>query len=313
MYIACPVCNCEAAIHLTIDAYTIYQCESCGHGFLHPIPSADELKGFYTKSESDISNSNAFEMLEYYRTIPSEVHSYYRWFLKECRSIIDHMEKDNPRILDLGCSCGVFLRCIKDLGYGNVQGIEINSEAAQAGSAALGIPIRSIRVEDLDPTEKYDLITAFALLEHLQDPGAFLHKLKEHLSENGCIFFLVPNFNGLVKMLMGGNWLWYMPPYHLHHFTIKSIRIMAEAEHLNVVRLKTINTGSYLYLIYHMLFGGSKAQLKATGPGISLRLFKRVDTLVRFCLLPIILLCRLLNKEAHIVGVLQNVIKTKAS
>lgn len=313
MVIACPVCDYESAIHLTLDGYLIYRCGSCGHGFLHPVPTVDELKRVYTTSKSDISNSNAFTMLESYRTSPTDVHSYYRWFLQECRSIIGNMGKDNPRILDLGCSCGVFLRCLKDLGYSNVQGIEINTEAARAGSAVLGVTIRSIRVEDLEPTEKYDLITAFALLEHLQDPGGELHKLKEHLSENGCIFFLVPNFTGLVRTLMGKKWLWYMPPYHLHHFTIKSIRIMAEAERLKVVRLKTINTGSYLYLVYHMLFGGSEAQLKATGSGMPLRLLKRLDTLARFCLAPVILACRLLNKEAHIVGVLQNSVDDQGS
>ena len=253
-----------------------------------------------------MSNSNAFALLKAYRENPSEVHYYYRWFLEQCLSILRRTGKRNPRILDVGCSCGVFMRCLKDLGYGNVQGIEINPQAAEAGSNELGVPIISSPVESLPDSEKFDLILAFALLEHVQDPKALLGMLKNRLEKGGSVFFIVPNFSSLLRSVMGKKWLWYMPPLHLHHFTIQSMQKMIVARGFKILKLTTMNTGTYLFLVYCFLFGSSKVQEASSGSSISIKWMKRLDTLVRIFLSPLIFLCKYLDKEAHIVGLITN-------
>lgn len=300
----CPICKGESTFFESVDGKNIYRCRTCGHGFLYPYPGLKELQELYTSDESEIFNSNSFELLEKYLRDPGEIHDYYRWFLDECNELAAGKEKKNVRILDLGCSCGVFTRCLLDQGYGECIGIDINPIAARIGKEKLGVTILSEPVEKLPADEKFDCIMAIALLEHLNEPHIFLKKMKEHLRPGGKIFFVVPNFNGFIRTIQGKSWLWYMPPYHVHHFTLESMQRMVAGTSLKLKKLTTLNTGTYIYLIYYTLFGIPPKKEGNDGKGVSLRLLKRIDQIFRFFFSPFILLLRTLDKEAHIVGVL---------
>ena len=301
----CPICAGASGFLLTVESYDIYRCGDCGHGFLHPYPGAEELEQAYNTGNSEISNSNSFAMLEAYKKDASQVHYYYKWVLKECRSILEQSAAGSPRILDVGCSTGVVLRCLKDMGYEDVLGIEFNRRSAEAGTGELGVPIISKPAEELcSGNEKFDLILSLALLEHLAEPWKTLQTYHVILNSGGSVLFLVPNFGGFARTLMGEKWIWYMPPFHIHHFTVKSMKAMAEAQGFKASKMTTANTGTYLYLISHMIFGDARTQLTTKQNIGSLKLARRLDGLARFFLWPGILLLKSLEKEAHIVGVI---------
>ena len=45
--------------------------------------------------------------------------------------------------------------------------------------------------------KKFDIITAFDVIEHVLDPLNFLRKLKKKLKKNGIIFVYTPNIDSL--------------------------------------------------------------------------------------------------------------------
>jgi 2-polyprenyl-3-methyl-5-hydroxy-6-metoxy-1,4-benzoquinol methylase len=301
----CPACGFSAGYFVTVEEYHVFRCTTCGHGFVHPFPSEAVLMTEYSTTESKISNNNGYELLEAYKRDPEAVRAYFGWFIDQCRSIISDADNAGQRILDLGCSTGVFLRCLSDAGYSDVTGLEINREAVKLGRDGLGLRMLDCPVEDMAQDEKYDLIMAFFFLSHLRDPAHVLRMLYARLNKGGAVFFVVPNFSGLLRTVMGKKWLWYLPPFHLHHYTVNSLKCLADSCGFEIEQLYTTNTGTYLYLIHCLLFGLESTQ-NAAGKGFrSMRSVKLIDTLARLLLSPIIVPCKLANKEAHIVGVLR--------
>ncbi len=305
-HVVCPICCNNSDFSLEINGFDIFKCQRCGHGFVSPSPSVEQLKAIYDTEKSDISNSDSFQLLEAYRKDPPEVHFYYKKQLDCCLDILRKTGTQNPKILDLGCSCGVFLRCLKDQGFANIQGIDINPKAADLGKRVLDVPISTTALEELESSQKFDLIIAFAIFEHAIDPMALLGNLQKHLEKGGVIIFLVPNFNGFIKNLMGKNWLWYIPPFHLHYFTPESIKKMVLSKGFLISELRTDNWGTYLYLLVTLLLGARVMQGGTGKMTLSYRTILRMDQILRFFLFPITFIGKLFHKEPHIVGILKN-------
>src|SRR2546421_8132304 len=73
-------------------------------------------------------------------------------------------------VLEIGCSSGVLIRRLQEEGYTSVFGIDISAEAI-AESHRRGTPNTQIMdAQRLDfPAERFDIITASDVLEHLAD------------------------------------------------------------------------------------------------------------------------------------------------
>jgi len=301
-------------MHRTIGAFLIYSCRFCGHGHLFPRPAQSEIEKQYQNECSSIENSNAFAMLDAYKTRPGEVRTHYRWYLKRCAKLVNSV-KDNisplsidaasARIFDAGCSCGVFVKCLMDCGFVNAEGIDVNAVAVRKGIESLGAPITLGNISNLAQEKKYHCIIATTLLEHLSDPLSALAVFKSHLVKGGRLLVTVPNFDSLIRALMGSRWLWYMPPFHIHHFTPQSLRTAAAAQGFTVSKMDTLNTGTYLYLLHALVFGTAKTQRAAKG-AISSGMVRRIDSAVRAVLFPLIFVSGLCGKEPYIVGEFTN-------
>ena len=74
------------------------------------------------------------------------------------------------------------------------------------------------------PGEKYDFVVFFEVLEHLENPGAFLLALKKILSPSGRIVFSTPN---RMRFLPQTHWADY-PPHHLTRWSREATRCALE-------------------------------------------------------------------------------------
>lgn len=97
------------------------------------------------------------------------------------------------RMLDIGCGYGFGL----DLGerLRGWHGIGLDpSPAAQQGRVELGIDIRSgILDDDFAPGQRFDVILASEVLEHIPDPGAFLRAIRARLPDDGLVLLTTPD------------------------------------------------------------------------------------------------------------------------
>ncbi len=133
------------------------------------------------------------------------------------------------RYLDVGCGSGGSLGVAAALGW-QVAGIEMDTGAADKARRFT----REIHVGDaltaLFGAGRFDVVTAFHVLEHVTDPVAVVRRMLEWLAPGGLAIIEVPNAGGLGARLFGGAWSGLELPRHLSHFTAESlVRVVEKA------------------------------------------------------------------------------------
>lgn len=96
------------------------------------------------------------------------------------------------RFLDVGANYGFGLRWARDVLGWRVLGVE-PSYAGRRGSRELGVEILNQYVTPetmLD--ERFDVILASEVIEHLNDPGSFIDTLRDHLAPGGSLVLTTP-------------------------------------------------------------------------------------------------------------------------
>ena len=105
--------------------------------------------------------------------------------------------------LDVGCGAGLLAEPLARLGA-KVTAIDAAPElieAAKVHAAGAGLPIdyRAVAVEALE--DKFDLVTAMEVIEHVADPQAFVKDLAARLAPGGLLILSTPNRTAWSKLL----------------------------------------------------------------------------------------------------------------
>jgi len=83
------------------------------------------------------------------------------------------------------------------------------------------------------PIERFDLITAFQVLEHVSDPVEFLRHAAVLLSAGGYMGVAVPNEHGVVRLCPFDPHQW--PPHHISRWRVKDLRHLGKLCGLKIV------------------------------------------------------------------------------
>jgi SAM-dependent methyltransferase len=134
-----------------------------------------------------------------------------------------------------------------------VSGVEFSGKPPNL----FGLPIFYGRLEAAPfRPQSFDLITLWAVLEHVHDPMSVLRRVRELLKPRGRALVLVPNFNSIPGRFLRHDDV----PRHLLMFTKSTFRRAAEAAGLTVVNWhfgndvfsgSTRGTLNYLYKLLH--------------------------------------------------------------
>jgi glycosyltransferase involved in cell wall biosynthesis len=139
----------------------------------------------------------------------------------------------NMRVLDLGVGDATLTRKLHEAGA-RVDVIEVNPELAEA---ALPYCHRAIvcdlnRFADKALDERYDIVIAADVLEHLVYPEAVLAELKRYLKKGGQLIVSLPNIANLAARvgLLFGRFNTHrrglLDATHLHHYTFRTMRLL---------------------------------------------------------------------------------------
>jgi 2-polyprenyl-3-methyl-5-hydroxy-6-metoxy-1,4-benzoquinol methylase len=112
--------------------------------------------------------------------------------------------KKDIAVLDLACGHGSLVYCLKQLGYTNVQGVDISAEQV---SLAHDLGLNEIKCQDikeflLDKTNSFDVIFLMDILEHFtkQELFDYLDIVYLSLKQGGIVVIHVPNGEGVFGM-----------------------------------------------------------------------------------------------------------------
>lgn len=140
------------------------------------------------------------------------------------RNISDLFGLSKKVVLDIGCGYGQYLR---NFGVGSI-GITTTEEEVTFGKVH-GLNIVSGNAEDLSNlNQKFEIIWANNLFEHLRSTHAFLMKLKNISQESTIIILGVPVVPKVVSLLKLRWWRGPLASNHINFFTHTTLRLTAE-------------------------------------------------------------------------------------
>ncbi|VWX60895.1 bifunctional 2-polyprenyl-6-hydroxyphenol methylase/3-demethylubiquinol 3-O-methyltransferase UbiG [Sphingorhabdus sp. 109] len=107
--------------------------------------------------------------------------------------------------LDVGCGAGLLCEPLARLGA-RVTGLDAAAEniavaRAHAAPQGLDIDYRNEAVEDFAGTD-FDLVTSLEVIEHVDDPQAFVNGLAGSLADDGLMILSTPNRTALSNLLL---------------------------------------------------------------------------------------------------------------
>lgn len=103
------------------------------------------------------------------------------------------------RVLDIGCGAGLLCEPLSRLGA-QVIGVDpsasnIAAAKLHADKSHLSIDYRCTTVEEIDPRERFDIVLAMEVIEHVVDVGVFLKRCASMLKPNGLMVVSTLNRN----------------------------------------------------------------------------------------------------------------------
>ena len=128
-----------------------------------------------------------------------QTHWWYVGRRKLFARLIDELSLDRrDPVLDVGTSSGTNLRLLRELGFGNVAGLDISDEAIRfCAEKGLGTVRRGDITDMPFPDESFSLVLATDIIEHVDDDVRALREIARVLRSGQNALITVPAFPSL--------------------------------------------------------------------------------------------------------------------
>ena len=236
------------------ETFDLYHDETLDMLITSPQPSLENL-GKYYESEDYISHTDnkrsLFEKL--YHFIKSIA-------IQNKLNLINSLQPQKGRLLDIGAGTGDFLSVAKNDGWQTI-GVE-PSERAKSIAKNKGVSF----VEETSELENqsFDVISMWHVLEHVPDLDKQIKELKRLLKPTGTLIIAVPNFKSFDAKYYGKFWAAYDVPIHFWHFSKTAIKLLFEKEEMKLEKVLPMKFDSfYVSLLSEKYKSGKMNFIKA--------------------------------------------------
>lgn len=250
----CPICFSHEVHKLSKvfdDRYGyqglfyVSRCKMCDHQFILIKSEKNFIKELYT----DYYPRSTFN-LEKYR--PSKEIKGFRSWLNGENCLAYSWVPKNVRLLDIGCGFGETLGYHRSRGC-DAYGVEVDENIRRVAEAFHF----NVHVGPFDPdmydTGFFDYVTMDQVMEHVTDPLETLRGIARILKPGGAVILSTPNAAGWGAWVFGRRWINWHAPYHLHHFSICSMKFATERAGLILEKTRTITSSEWLHYQWNHL------------------------------------------------------------
>jgi 2-polyprenyl-3-methyl-5-hydroxy-6-metoxy-1,4-benzoquinol methylase len=198
-----------------------------------PVPA--DLENYY-KSEAYISHTDSTKTLfdKAYQAVKN-------YALKKKVSLLDSFETEEKKVLDVGAGTGDFLNSCKKSNW-EIFGVEPSLDAIKI-AAKKNIFLKQ-NVSEFHQ-KKFDVITLWHVLEHIENLTEYIASLKKLLKENGTLVVAVPNYKSYDAKFYKEHWAAFDVPRHLWHFSQNSISKLFSQVSMRVVKTLPMKFDAY--------------------------------------------------------------------
>jgi 2-polyprenyl-3-methyl-5-hydroxy-6-metoxy-1,4-benzoquinol methylase len=199
-----------------VPSWRMTECQQCGVVSPVPYPTADEIDSFYATAEVP----NDWEVVHYVRLDLNPK------AIAGTEHLADQFTRllGRPgRLLEVGCASGWVLKASRDLGW-TVRGVELAPKFSSFARNELGLDVYEGTVTSIDPDSwpRFDVLAAFDVFEHLQDPVATLQALRGLAAEGAYLLLTTPDVSATISRFWGLRWRQVLPS-HINYSTPASM------------------------------------------------------------------------------------------
>lgn len=222
----CPVCNQNNYNKIfSKEGGEYVRCLECSMVYLNPVFTNEALTDYYQNN-----HSSQAELVESDNT----------FYVNLYNQGLDSIESETKvaKILDIGCSSGIFLDTAKKRKWAT-SGIELNRKefelASKKGHSAYNELLENISFE-----EKFNAISMWDVFEHIRDGEDYLIQMKNLLTEDGVIFLQIPSSDSLAAKILQEKCNMFDGLEHVNLYGVETIKLLADKCGLKVLNLKTV-------------------------------------------------------------------------
>ncbi|MPM31000.1 Ubiquinone biosynthesis O-methyltransferase [bioreactor metagenome] len=204
------------------------QCKKCGLIYVNPQPEEDVLNKYY----SIIAK-------EKFGGIYGNIDDRFNFLVdlaNDRLSKIESYNKGEKTLLDIGAGVGTFVGTALDRGW-DATGLELTPEDCEYAKNKYGIEHLQQNFYSFTDNQKYDVVTLFEVIEHLQNPLKDLKRINGLIKQNGLLVVATPIVNTLYGKKMKEHNIFWNVVTHLSYFS-REVMI----EYLNQSGFEVIET-----------------------------------------------------------------------
>ena len=229
------------------ELFTMVRCNDCGSVYQNPRPSAAEIGKYYPEDYDP-----------YYEERPTN------WLVrkvnqagvdKRCRLVNSiPNRKSGGRLLDIGCSTGLFMDKLRQTKTWEVWGVEPSEHAVKIAQERYQLNVFHGDLFQADfPDGFYDVITMWDVLEHLPDPSGALDEIARITKPKSYLILRVPNRDSLDAKLFARNWAGLDMPRHFYVFSRRNLAVLLDKHGYEITQISG-NIGVYPTFLLSLRF-----------------------------------------------------------
>lgn len=200
-----------------------------------------------SKSLQDLV-ANTGERLLYNASVESDTKNHH---IKRYEFATEKLDQTKS-VLDVGCGVGYGSYMMSHKAK-EVLGVDISKTAVNFANKSYSNTNLSYRMQDIFAlNEKYDLITCFEVLEHLEviQVPDFIFKLKNLLKPDGCVLLSTPTNTRMDKNIYHINQIEYQSITNLFRYQYNSVNIYTQT--WGIPEIKKLNLAEKDFVIFEL-------------------------------------------------------------
>jgi 2-polyprenyl-3-methyl-5-hydroxy-6-metoxy-1,4-benzoquinol methylase len=232
-FVRCNLCGSDRTKKLYyIDRFktrfSVVKCKRCGLVYMNPQLSEKEISNLYNEEYYQGTADYSYQDERKHAKAAKIIHD------KRLQVIEKYVKKG--RMLDIGCSFGIFLDAARQRGW-DAYGVELSKHATGYAKKSLRLNVFNGTLERARfRSNFFDVILMAELIEHLPDPAKTLQECNRILKKGGLLVVQTSNEESLYAKLLGKNWDWFLPG-HLYYFSVRTLRNMLQKTGFKVKRI----------------------------------------------------------------------------
>lgn len=269
---SCPLCGgalrlrysaVPDRLETSADTYAVDECERCGLGLVNPAPTGDLSWCYpegYLSQEGASNGGGLLSRLErVYRF------DQYRFDFELLRRATSVDIGAVTSYVDVGAGSGERLAYARRRGCTRCVGID---RYKFDKVRSLGVEYINGEIVDFRPGERFQVVSLFHVLEHVEDPvGVLEHIAREVVAADGIVVVQVPNYGCAERRWFGRRWFGLDAPRHLFHFDERTILDVVDAAGLAMVEVFEANAPLHPVTVVPSMFPALDVQRTWVRPG----------------------------------------------